>query len=278
MRGTRSAFKNVSRDIFIGDRDIQLVVQKLEERAKNLQNFSYEFFHDGHELKAIFWADDVSKVDYHMFGDVLGFDATYSTNNTYCFKKAFHSLCMWHIMKKLPSKDVQKKIFKGMMNCFISNVDVVDQSKVFTISHMNHNMDFVNEFKIAMLQKRWRRQILPCRVYSISNRLAAYDSKESMLKNQAMNCVSDCVDKLTGSFESLSAFVDKMKDIKKSVFDENPGGIRNKGFGTNRRLVGQGERAIEKNKKNPGLCRSCNQLTFHDSRNYKLRSDNESSG
>ncbi|KAD7477980.1 hypothetical protein E3N88_01116 [Mikania micrantha] len=83
-------------------------------------------------------------------------------------------------------KDVQKEIFKGMMNCFISNVDVIVQSKVFTISHMDHNMDFVNEFK--------------------------------------------------------------------------------------------GERAIEKSKKNPRLCRSCNQLTFHDSRNCKLRSDNGSSG
>ncbi|KAD2394131.1 hypothetical protein E3N88_41108 [Mikania micrantha] len=361
MRGTRSAFTNVSRDItmFIGDRDIQLVVQELEERAKNLPNFSYDFFHVGHELKAIFWADDLSKVNYRMFGDVLGFDATFSTNKynmifvpftgvdhhkrcvtfgaglidnetiesyqwllsaflkihvrepllvltnrdpamrvavPLVFKKAFHRLCMWHIMKKLPSKicsdllanstlrssihklvwniyispstfeerwinlrfqfnlgdhvwlsemfvirdlwvpayfrdtlmsclmkttsrcessnalfkvnstaantlvqfmmcfdtaidnqcynqrilefqtsnsrrdlrcgldieahayeiythyvfkDVQKEIFKGMMNCFISNVDVVDQSKVFTISHMDHNMDFVNKFKVS---------------------------------------------------------------------------------------------------------------------------------
>ncbi|KAL8242850.1 hypothetical protein R6Q59_013152, partial [Mikania micrantha] len=244
-------------------------------------------------------------------------------------------------------KDVQKEIFKGMMNCFISNVDVVDQSKVFTISHMDHNMDFVNKFKVSAhmhdnsvectcvgfsrigylcrhifcvlrvmkikeipnryVAKCWRRHILPCHVYSISNRLATDDSKESILKNQAMDCVSDCVDKLIGSFQSLSAFVDKMKDMKKSVFDENPGvsnprkravaieellgnvddttilfrppqGIRNKGCGTNRRLVGQGERAIEKSKKNPRLCCSCNQLTFHDSRNCKLRSDNGSSG
>ncbi|KAD4179767.1 hypothetical protein E3N88_28358 [Mikania micrantha] len=318
MRGTRSAFKNVSRDIrmFIGDRDIQLVVQKLEEPIDNQR----------YNQRILEFQTSNSKPDLRCGLDI----------EAHAYEIYTHSVF----------KDVQKEIFKGMMNCFISNVDVVDHSKVFSISHMDHNMDFVNEFKVSAhmhdnsvectcigfsrngylcrhvfcvlrvmkikeipdryVAKRWRRQILPCRVYSISNRLAADDSKESILKNQAMNCVSDCVDKLTGSFESLSAFVDKMKDIQKSVFDENPGvsnprkravaieelvgnvdetavmftppqGIRNKGCGTNRRLVGQGERATEKSKKNPRLCRSCNQLTFHDSRNCKLRSDNGSS-
>jgi hypothetical protein len=79
---TRNSFKTVSREIrmFIGDRDVKLVLQMLQDRASNLQNFSYEYLHDGSELKAIFWADDVSKVGYHNFGDVIAFDATYQTN------------------------------------------------------------------------------------------------------------------------------------------------------------------------------------------------------
>jgi hypothetical protein len=82
MRGTRNSYKNVSRDIrlFIGERDVQLFVNKMDERSKTLPNFSFEFLHQDGELKGIFWADDVSKVSYKTFGDVLAFDATYQTN------------------------------------------------------------------------------------------------------------------------------------------------------------------------------------------------------
>ncbi|KAD6796022.1 hypothetical protein E3N88_06918 [Mikania micrantha] len=382
MRGTRSTFKNVSRDIrmFIGDRDIQLVVQKLEERAKNLPNFSYEFIHICSDLLGnstlrssihkLVWNIYISPSTFEerlinlMFqfnlGDHVWLSEMFAIRDLWV-PAYFRDTPMSCLMKTTSHteahaseiythsvfKDVQKEIFKRLMNCFISNIDVVDKSKVFTISHIDHNMDFVNEFTVSAhmhdnsvectcvgfsrigylcrhifcvvrvmkikeipdryVAKCWRRHILPCHVYSISNRLATDDSKESILKNQAMDCVSDCVDKLIGSFQSLSAFVDKMKDMKKSVFDENPGvsnsrkraveieellgnvddttviftppqGIRNEGCGTNRRLVGKGERAIEKSKKTPKLCRSCNQLTFHDSRNCKLRSDNGTSG
>ncbi|KAI3762763.1 hypothetical protein L1987_53204 [Smallanthus sonchifolius] len=193
MRGSKTDYKNVGRDIimFIGNRDAQMLIQKLQKRSANLPNFSFEFSEVNGELRSLFWADGVAKVNYNAFGDVLAFDATYSTNKynmifvpftgvdhhkkcatfgagliysetveSYtwllnCFLKAhkkqltlvltdqdpsmkqavscvfhesLHRLCMWHIMKKLPSKisgnlydntNIRASIHKLVWNIYI---------------------------------------------------------------------------------------------------------------------------------------------------------------
>ncbi|KAD3338126.1 hypothetical protein E3N88_33647 [Mikania micrantha] len=491
MQGTRNVYRNISRDIrlFIRDRDVQLFLQRLKDRSDNLPNFEYEVLHDGRELKAIFWADDVSRTSYQTFGDVVAFDATYSTNKynmifvpftgvdhhkkcvsfgadqdpamriavSNIFKKelivfvsadlyknsnirsSIHKL-VWNVylspssfeekwvelihhfnlqdnvwlndmfgirnlwvpayFREIPMcclmkttsrcessnasfkvnssfsntlvqflmcfdsaidqqrynqrilefntntsslqyqteleiekhagklytqnvfKDVQKEIHKSVMVCFITNVDVVDHSKFYTVSHMNHNYEYVNEFKVAVhmhdnsfecscmgftrigllcrhifcvfrilqireipdryVSKRWQREVLPSRVYSISNRLSVDTSELASLRNEVMDCVNVCVDRLCTRVDDLSCFAEKMKEIKKEVLsdyhvlstgkrraaaiedlvgrlDESdnalmpPQGIRNKGCGTNRRLVGPGELSVEKAKK-PHVC------------------------
>ncbi|KAK1407990.1 hypothetical protein QVD17_39619 [Tagetes erecta] len=82
VRGTKTDYKNFVRDIrlFIGDRDAQMIVDSLEERVMNRQNFSFEFTVVDTELRSLFWVDDVMKCNYEAFGDVLAFDATYGTN------------------------------------------------------------------------------------------------------------------------------------------------------------------------------------------------------
>ena len=82
VHGTKTDYKNTSRDIrlFIGDRYGQMIVDTLNSRATNLNNFFFEFTFVGTELRSLFWADDVSKCNYEAFGDVLAFDATYHTN------------------------------------------------------------------------------------------------------------------------------------------------------------------------------------------------------
>lgn len=43
--------------------------------------FTYNFEVDGDDkLKRVFWCDPIAKRNYHMFGDVVAFDTTYSTN------------------------------------------------------------------------------------------------------------------------------------------------------------------------------------------------------
>jgi hypothetical protein len=46
-------------------------------------------------------------------------------------------------------KDVQKEIAKCIMYCYITNVDLDDQTKVYTVSHMDHSSVFVNEFYVC---------------------------------------------------------------------------------------------------------------------------------
>ncbi|XP_022031423.1 protein FAR1-RELATED SEQUENCE 5-like [Helianthus annuus] len=169
VNGTPVDFKNFSHQlrIFIGERDAQVFLERLHERFDNLPDFYFDYTVSNGKLSSVFWADEISKLNYKAFGDVLAFDATYSTNkykmvfvpftgvdhHIQCvtfgaglistesiesyvwllkaflkahgtqptlvlsdqdpsmlqvvplvFTESRHRLCMWHIMKKLPSK------------------------------------------------------------------------------------------------------------------------------------------------------------------------------
>ncbi|XP_022004118.1 protein FAR1-RELATED SEQUENCE 5-like [Helianthus annuus] len=169
FNGTPVDFKNFSHQlrIFIGERDAQVFLERLRERFDNLPNFYFDYTVSTGKLSSVFWADEISKLNYKDFGDVLAFDATYSTNRykmvfvpftgvdhhfqcvtfgaglistesiesyvwllkaflkahgtqptlvlsdkdpsmlqavPMVFTESRHRLCMWHIMKKLPSK------------------------------------------------------------------------------------------------------------------------------------------------------------------------------
>ncbi|KAI3774729.1 hypothetical protein L1987_49290 [Smallanthus sonchifolius] len=82
VHGTATDFKNFSQSIriFIGDRDSQLVIDRLADRFENLPDFYYDFTVEKGRLRSLFWADEISKLNYQAFGDVLAFDATYLTN------------------------------------------------------------------------------------------------------------------------------------------------------------------------------------------------------
>ncbi|KAI3825568.1 hypothetical protein L1987_07059 [Smallanthus sonchifolius] len=494
----------------------------LEARTVNLQNFFFEFTVISGELRSLFWADDVSKLNYIEFGDVIAFDATYNTNKynmifvpftgvdhhkrcvtfgagllynetveSYkwlleCFLKAhkkqpklvltdqdasmkqavaivfhesIHRLCMWHIMKKLPSKissdlldntnlrssihklvwnlfitssmfeenwkllideydlddhawlkdmyaireqwvpcyfrdiplcclmkttsrcessnalfkinsngantfvqfllcfdtaidgqwynqrklefesntttpllltdlpierqaseiytwniflEVQKEIFKGKNRCLIANTVEVDGNKVYTVGHTNRRFEVVNEFKVTLdlhdksvscscvgitrigylcrhvffvfrfnqiqrilnqyLPTRWRKNVLPKSVYSISNRYSIDTSEDSILRNEILE-----LNHIFEEYPNEPDYNKKISVIGDLIGQSQPGnilytapqGIRNKGCGMSRRLIGPGEKAVEKSKKkNPRLCRTCFKwVTDHDSRN-----------
>ncbi|KAK9074821.1 hypothetical protein SSX86_003140 [Deinandra increscens subsp. villosa] len=82
VKGTSTEFKNFARDVrvFLNNVDAQLVVDTLSSRMSTMDNFF--FYHEAvdSELRFLFWADGISKMNYEAFGDVLAFDATYKTN------------------------------------------------------------------------------------------------------------------------------------------------------------------------------------------------------
>ncbi|KAK1415083.1 hypothetical protein QVD17_30854 [Tagetes erecta] len=79
----KADFKNYKKDLnkYIGEYDADMIVQLILNKKKHLPNFTCEYTvkEDG-TLGGLFWADDVSKTNYMMFGDVVGFDATYRSN------------------------------------------------------------------------------------------------------------------------------------------------------------------------------------------------------
>nr|GEX58484.1 hypothetical protein [Tanacetum cinerariifolium] len=125
VRGTPSDYRNFKRavNLFIRDRDAQMIVDKMINRQLHVLEFSFEHhvLHD--ELVSMFWADDTMKCNYAVFVDVVSFDATFRTNKydfvfvpytdqdaalrnavVIMFPESKHRLCMWHITQKLPGK------------------------------------------------------------------------------------------------------------------------------------------------------------------------------
>ncbi|XP_023764446.1 protein FAR1-RELATED SEQUENCE 5-like [Lactuca sativa] len=119
--------------------DAQMLVDKLNNRKKNVKNFSFEYRVENKKLNTLFWANETSKISYKEFGDVVSFDATFRTNRYHMifvpftgidnhkrcqtttvglfdqdpamkkaieaiFPRSIHRFCMWHITSKLPLK------------------------------------------------------------------------------------------------------------------------------------------------------------------------------
>nr|XP_043618681.1 protein FAR1-RELATED SEQUENCE 5-like [Erigeron canadensis] len=82
VRGTVDDYKNTKAaiNLFVGNRDAQMLVNKLRNRSVCLPEFSFDYKCDKDELVCLFFADETSKCNYKEFGDVIAFDATYSTN------------------------------------------------------------------------------------------------------------------------------------------------------------------------------------------------------
>ncbi|KAK9057034.1 hypothetical protein SSX86_024400 [Deinandra increscens subsp. villosa] len=543
VRGKTTDFKNFSRDIrmFIGDRDAQLTVDMLTAHTKNLHNFFFDYLVVKNEVRALFWADDVSRCLYDAFGDVLAFDATYKTNKykmifvpftgvdhhkkcitfgagllcnettesyvwlleTFLkahrkqpslvltdqdaamkeaidciFNESKHRLCMWHIMRKLPSKikgsdvdnkelrtrihklvwdliidthtfeerwvalmdeyglndhewlspmykirhlwvpcyfrhidmcclmkttsrcessnamfkvnssksntllqflmcfdtaidgqrhkqrelefdtmtttpllkthspierhasevytaslfrEVQKEIERGWYSCTPGPTTVVGDIKIYTVEQYNREFAPVGKFEVTFnvqdksasctcmrftrigylcrhvfcvfkftqvhkipdryISKRWGRDSIPRRVYDISNRYSVDNREETRLRNEILDTVGLCVDRLRRNPAQLSALCEQLKELKLKIFADVPSatlvmpqGIRTKGCGSDKgdkgdksnngdnsgkRFVGPGEKAINKYKKGktPRRCGNCKQLvTDHNAR------------
>lgn len=162
-------YQNYKRDVdrFVGNKDAKMLINKLVNRKEIKSDFFFEYKCLERELHAIFWVDEVARLNYKEFGDVISFDATYRTNEhalvfvpflavdnhkssvvvgsaliagenienfkwvltaflrcyekqpvvvitdqysamkqavPFVFTESRHRLCMWHIMKKVPSK------------------------------------------------------------------------------------------------------------------------------------------------------------------------------
>ncbi|XP_024996779.1 protein FAR1-RELATED SEQUENCE 5-like [Cynara cardunculus var. scolymus] len=75
-------FKNFKRDVVacVGNKDAKMLINKLSNRRDIVPGFFSEYKCNEQELSAIFWADEVVRINYKEFGDVISFDGTFCTN------------------------------------------------------------------------------------------------------------------------------------------------------------------------------------------------------
>ncbi|XP_076907266.1 protein FAR1-RELATED SEQUENCE 5-like [Bidens hawaiensis] len=80
---TKNDFKNFKtrQSEYISEYDADMVIKRREKKKTHCPNFSFDYTikEDG-TLGGLFWADENSKKSYLVFGDVVGFDATYRSN------------------------------------------------------------------------------------------------------------------------------------------------------------------------------------------------------
>ncbi|CAI9303498.1 unnamed protein product [Lactuca saligna] len=75
-------FKNARRNLncCIGRRDAKFLVDKMNDRKKNVPSFTFKYKVLNKRLDGLFWADETAKYNYNSFGDVVSLDATFSMN------------------------------------------------------------------------------------------------------------------------------------------------------------------------------------------------------
>lgn len=125
-------------------------------------------------------------------------------------------------------------------------------------------------------------------------------SDQAVQISELQDMFTQCIDRSREDKQGLDFFRVQMKALKDGIYENvspenynptngdvighllgqvedvdvscsNPQGIRNKGCGTNKRLIGPGEKVVAKKKKAPRLCRTCGEYTDHDSRNCPLK-------
>nr|GEV84305.1 hypothetical protein [Tanacetum cinerariifolium] len=83
VRGTSTDYCNFKRCVnsFIGDRDAQMLFDKMCKRKVHVPELCFEYYTlPSKELVRLFWADETMKCNYVAFGDVVSFNATFHTN------------------------------------------------------------------------------------------------------------------------------------------------------------------------------------------------------
>ena len=75
--------RNYRRDLraYVDGADVQMVLNDMKRKKEICSSFSYDFeVNSKGMLTRLFWCDPIAKHNYHLYGDIVSFDTTYSTN------------------------------------------------------------------------------------------------------------------------------------------------------------------------------------------------------
>ncbi|XP_047949651.1 protein FAR1-RELATED SEQUENCE 5-like [Salvia hispanica] len=61
--------------------DAQMVLNEMNRKKENCPAFTYDFeVNSKDRITRLFWCDPIAKKNFHLYGDIVSFDTTYSTN------------------------------------------------------------------------------------------------------------------------------------------------------------------------------------------------------
>nr|KAJ0220947.1 hypothetical protein LSAT_V11C200051800 [Lactuca sativa] len=166
--GLVSDFKNARRNLncYIGGRDAKFLVDKMNDRKKNVSSFTFEYKVLNKRLNALFWADETAKYNYNSFGDVVALDATFSMNKYDMVFVPFncidnHKKCVTFATGLLSKEDGVSYEWLKQPQLVISDQDPALKKaidNVFPLSH--HRINFLNFLILLMIIKFKFIQIL----------------------------------------------------------------------------------------------------------------------
>ncbi|KAH6820851.1 hypothetical protein C2S53_018663 [Perilla frutescens var. hirtella] len=127
--------KNFSRDLKAYDfyADAQMVINKLHKKRELCSGFYFEVEVDENDhLKSLFWADPIARRNFCAFGDVVSFDATYSTNKYNMIFAPFtakdnHGKCITLAAALMTGESIESYawVFEAFKKCMLHEPDVL---------------------------------------------------------------------------------------------------------------------------------------------------------
>ncbi|KAH6808332.1 hypothetical protein C2S51_029440 [Perilla frutescens var. frutescens] len=132
---SRMQVKNFSRDLkaYVFYADAQMVIDKLHRKRELCSGFYFEVEVDENDhLKSLFWADPIAQRNFYAFGDVVSFDATYSTNKYNMIFAPFtakdnHEKCITLAAALMTRESIESYawVFEAFKKCMLHEPDVL---------------------------------------------------------------------------------------------------------------------------------------------------------
>ncbi|KAK1430092.1 hypothetical protein QVD17_12597 [Tagetes erecta] len=182
--------------------------------------------------------DDIIKM-YDRYADLSGFSTRLSTLRKIegpllvltdqdpamkqavaaVFTQSRHRLCMWHIMKKLPSK-VKMDPAGDCVSCSCMSWTRIG----YLCRHIFCVFRFikVNQIPDKYISSRWRRGVLPKSVYNLEHRYGVDQSSHSVARHELMDFFNELVDQLRSDPEGMLFLTNHLKTVKRQILENIP--------------------------------------------------------
>ncbi|PWA46767.1 FAR1 DNA binding domain, Zinc finger, SWIM-type, MULE transposase domain, FHY3/FAR1 family [Artemisia annua] len=296
-------------DNFIGNRDAQMVVEKLLSRQEFLSDFSVEYKQDKNDktLIGLFWSDAQAKLNYAAFGDVVSFDATFRSNSV-----QESDSCSTFVIRDM---EADYRIKGSWVRAKYEVTYVPDPCSakctclryecygllcrhIFYVLRMSRVFHFPKQY----MDNRWSKHAMTHRTVDANKASPGSTNSVSVVDatvREIYSNVEESLNHLVGDIEKLHIYTDDQTTLmEKAKLDVpsppklntneayartlgvtepaeltifTPTGINNKGHVMRTRRKSKTEIAMELSDKPMRKCKSCGKLARHDSRNCPLK-------